>query len=166
MEFSAYDRPYQEFSLWEGFCPPGEWCRLPASAFSGIFADDLLAKTNGVLLLSSDAGDVVTYVADILRIDVPASAIDQEPFILGFDHSVSSAFGYFIHHGGWDGRSINPGSTFFDAVEASGIDHYYPYSFIPPGKSGPMSDIRAHPEADLFWQEMKRVRQKFPNPGR
>jgi hypothetical protein len=89
-----------------------------------MFAEDLLAKTNAVLVLSPDAGGAVTYIADFLRVDPPASAIDQEPFALTFNHAASSASGYFVHHGSWPGRTVYAESAFFDAVAGSSIEHY------------------------------------------
>lgn len=160
MKFSDYPRPYDEYDWWDKLCPGGHWKRVSPTIFTGILPDGLIAKTNTVLVMSSDSGEATAFVTDLFRVEPSEAAIDQEPFILTFSHNQGESSGYFIHHGSWQGRTVNPGSTFFDAVESSGIEHFYPYKVIPPGSSGSMSDLQLHPEADVFWKDMKAIRSK------
>ena len=126
--------------------------------FEGLLPPGLLEKTNTVFLLSSGTADATAYVAGIYRVDPPDDAIDLQPYVLTFDHQASQASGYFVEHGNWPGRSIRPGSSFFDAIETSGIQHHFPYETFPGGSSGVMSDVSAHPEAGAFWKMMKQIR--------
>lgn len=158
MKTSPHGRPYSEFPNWAGLCPPNTWCRVSPDAFQGILPASLLQKTEPPLVLSSDGAGVTTYVVDLPRIDPPASAIDQELYILAFDHEAGEAYGYFIHHGNWPGRTIRPSLSFLKAAESSGIADHFPFSFVPGGSSGPMSDIAARQDANDFWQEIKRIR--------
>ena len=160
MKLSKYNRPYREFEWWNNLCPGGHWKQVSPSVFEGILPQGLLVKTNSALVMSSDSGDATAFVTNLLRVDTGASAIDQEPLILTFDHSLSEVNGYFVHHGDWEGRSEYPGDTFFAAIEASGIEFHYPYDVIPAGSSGLMADLESHSGADEFWKDMKEIRLK------
>lgn len=160
MKLFSYDRPYDELDRWQELCPKNQRRRLSPTQFYGVLPDDLLDKTNTVLVMSSDSSDASVYVANIYRVDPEASAIDQEPYIVTFNHRVSIASGYFVNHGDWDDRTIHPDTVFFEAIAASGIDQHYPYESIPPGSAGPMSDLMAHQEAADFWNEMKKIRSR------
>ena len=158
MKLSRFDRPYQEYEKWRGLCLEGHWKRVPASDLEGMLPQPLLEKTNTVLILSSGTPKASAYVTNLYRVDQKDGSIDQEPYVVTFDHSASQAQGYFVHHGEWPGRSLRPDPDFFNAVSASGIHIHYPYASIPSGSSGPMSDVHAHEEAGAFWETMKKLR--------
>ena len=163
MKFSTYGGSYAEYEAWRAICPEGHWKRLSPSALRGRLPDNLLDKTNAVFLLSSASPDVSAFVVNINRVEPSASAIDQEVFVMTFDHSASAAEGYFVHHGQGQGRTVQPGSTFFAAVAASGVEHHYPYQHMPPGSSGVLSDLVADPNATNWWNSMKQVRRTHPS---
>ena len=158
MKFSDFARPYDEYDWWNDLCPGGHWKRVSPTVFEGILPDGLLVKSNAAVVMSSDSGNATAFVTNLFRVEPDVGEIDQEPYILTFNHDHSESSGYFIHHGSWDGRTVSPGSTFFDAVESSGIEHHYPYRVIPPGSSGLMSDLKLHPEAEGFCKDMKVIR--------
>lgn len=155
MKLSPFDRPYEELDWWREICRGGHSVRTSPPIFEGKLPSGLLAKSNTALVMSSDSPDATAFVTNLFRVEPSEGAIDQEPFILTFNHEQSESSGYFTHHDHWEGRTIHPGSTFFDAIKASGIEHRYPYKVIPPGSSGLMSDLMAHPESAGFWSEMK-----------
>ena len=157
--FSSRTVPYAQYEIWRDICPEGHWKRLSPSALRGLLPHRLLSKANAVFILSSASAAHSAFVANINRVDPPASAIDQEAFFATFDHSASTAQGHFVHHGGWTGRTILPGSSFFEAIGSSGIEHHFPYGHMPQGSSGLLTDLAAHPEAGDFWQDMKSLRQ-------
>ena len=159
MKFSTYAGTYADYQEWREICAEGHWKRLSPSALRGRLPDDLLDKTNAAFVLSSASPAVSAFVVNINRVEPSASAIDQEAYVITFDHSASAVEGYFVHHGLWPGRTIRPGSSFFEAVTASGIEHYYPYQHMPPGSSGVLSDLVAHPKAAGWWKSMKDLRQ-------
>jgi hypothetical protein len=86
--------------------------------------------------MASASANVSVFVANINRVDKPASALDQEPFIAVFDHSAYAASGGFVHHGDWPRRTTLPGKQFFDGISASGIQAYYPLAEMPTASSG------------------------------
>ena len=163
MKFSTYGGSYAEYEAWRGICPEGHWKRLSPSALRGRLPDDLLDKTNAVFVLSSASPSVSAFVVNINRVEPSASAIDQEAYVITFNHSASAAEGYFVHHGQWPWRTVQPGSSFFAAVGASGVERHYPYQHMPPGSSGVLSDLVAHPKAESWWNSMKQVRDTRPS---
>jgi hypothetical protein len=152
MKFSRYDRPYEEHDQWNALCRAGTWRVASPKELEGLLPQSLLNKANSILLLASASKDATAYVANINRVDFPASAIDQEPYILAFDHSASTANGGFIHHGDWTGRTHEPGKQFFDAVSASGIQAHYPLQEMPPSGSGQLDDLKVSSHKAAFWE--------------
>jgi hypothetical protein len=65
-----------------------------------------------------------TFIANLHRVDAPAKTIDQEPYIVAFDHAASTASAGFVHHGEWQRRTTLPDQAFFDAIAASGTQAY------------------------------------------
>jgi hypothetical protein len=93
-------------------------------------------------------------------VDIPASAVDQEPYILAFDHSASSASGGFVHHGNWTGRTTLPGEEFFNAIAASGIQAHYPLQAMPTAGSGQIDDLTVDSQKQAFWIALSALRNE------
>jgi hypothetical protein len=113
---------------------------------------NLLAKINSVVAMASASGgsQYSVFVVNLNRVDPPASAIDQQPYIAVFDHSASAASGGFLHHGTWPGRTDLPGQYFFDAIAASGITAYVPMGQMPAAPSGLLSDLSQSSQGAAF----------------
>lgn len=109
---------------------------------SGLLPQSLLAKANSILLLASGSGNRSFFVANINRVDTRASAIDQQPYIVEFDHDALSAHGGFINHGNWPGRTTTQSQDFFNHVAASGTGAYYPLPEMPTIASGSLDDLQ------------------------
>lgn len=98
------------------------------------------------------------FVANLNRVDKPASAIYQEPYILAFDHSASAANGGFVHHGDWQGRTTHPDEGFFAAIAASGIQAHYPLQEMPTAGSGYIDDVAVDSQKAAFWTALSALR--------
>jgi hypothetical protein len=158
MKFSRYDRPYDEYAKWQRICSEGTWATTEPSAFSGLIPDSLLSKTNSVFVMASGSPLASVFVANLNRVDKPPSAIDQEPYILAFDHSASAASGGFVHHGNWQSRTTFPGKGFFDAIAASGIRAHYPLQEMPTTASGYINDLAVDSQKAAFWTALSALR--------
>ena len=154
MKFARYDLPYDSYSRWKDTCPEGTWRTITPSALEGLFPEDLLSKTNSLLVMASGSLQASVFVANLNRVDIPDSAIDQQPYIVAFSHSSSTASGGFVHHGDWVGRTDRPGRGFFDAISASGIQAYYPLQEMPNAASGYLADLRVDSQKEAFWKAL------------
>jgi len=160
MKFSRQDPPYGTYLAWHSICREGTWIKVAPDRLAGILpASPLLQKANSVMVMASASGTVSVYVANINRVDMPASAVDQEPYIVAFDHSASAASGGFVHHGNWPGRTTLPGSTFFQALSASGIQAYYPLAEIPTAASGNLVELRVDSQKAAFWASLSALEE-------
>jgi len=151
VEFSRLDPSYGEYERLSAMCPEDMYNVVSPDRLTGIVPDSLLNKVNGVVLMNSASADVTVFVANMNRVDMPASAVDQEPYIAVFDHNQSSASGGVVHHGNWPERTTYPDQKFFDAIAASGIQARYPLATVPTAGSGLLRDLEGHPQASAFW---------------
>jgi hypothetical protein len=109
--------------------------------------------------MSSGNPSVSVFVANINRVDMPASAVDQQPYIIAFDHVASAASGGFLHHGNWLNRTDYPGRGFFDLISASGITTYYPLSEMPTAASGLLDDLKTDSQRAAFWNTFSALQE-------
>jgi hypothetical protein len=162
MRFNRFDPPYDSYSQWKALCSDGYFRVADQSLLSGLLPNGLLAKTHNALLMSSaSAGSALTvFVANLNRVDAPASAIDHHPYIMVFDHRTFAASGGFVEHGNWTGRSDLPGPDFFSAIAASGIGAHYPISRMPSASAGLLSELDVDSQNAAFWASFSEM-QKF-----
>jgi len=158
MEFSRHDPTYGAYDSWRNLCQEGIWKTVAPSTLNGLIPDSLLSKANSVLVMASGSLLVSVFVTNINRLDAPASAIDQEPYIAAFDHSASAASGGFVHHGQWLNRTTRPDKSFFDAIAASGIQAYYPLAEMPTVASGHLGDLKIDSQNAAFWAAFSSLR--------
>jgi hypothetical protein len=151
MKFNRCDRPYEEYATWSGICPEGSYKTVSPDRFEGLLPEELLSKTHSVLVIASGSPQASVFVANLNRVDSAASAVDQEPYIVAFNHAASAASGGFVHHGNWSGRTTLPGETFFAAITASGIQAYYPLQEMPIAGSGSIDDLDIDSQKEAFW---------------
>lgn len=161
MKFSRYNPPYSSYIRWKQVNPEGSWHIVSPSALSGLIPHTLLSKANSVLVMASASPQVSAFVANINRIDRPARAVDQEPYIAVFDHTESSASGGFIHHGNWQGRTHRPEPDFFDAISASGITVHYPLKELPESGSGLLNDLDVDSQNEAFWAALSGITNEY-----
>ncbi len=150
-KFTREDPSYNSHMQWGALCKEGTYVTVAPSALSGLVSDGLLSKANSVLVMASASGSTSVYVANINRVDMPASAIDQEPYIAAFDHGASAASGGYVHHGNWKGRTDVLGQLLYDAVSASGITACFPLREMPASSSGVLQDLPVDSQHAAFW---------------
>jgi hypothetical protein len=159
MKFSRQDPSYGTYDKWREICPEGPWKNVSPDVLHAIIpASLLLSKTNSVLIMASGSATSSVFVANMNRVDAPASAIDQEPYIAVFDHSASAASGGFVHHGDWPNRTTLPGEGFFDGISASGIQAYYPLAQMPTAGSGHLNELKVDSQNAAFWTALSELR--------
>ncbi len=159
MKLDRFDLSYESRKQWGHLCPEDVWRNIEVGKLNGLLPSDLLAKSNSVFVMCSGSPQATAYVANLNRVDFSDQAIDQEPYIIIFDHVQSTASGGFVHHGNWDRRTIKPGAGFFDAVSASGIQAHYPLAEIPTSSSGYMKDLQVSSQKDAFWNAFSLLRE-------
>ena len=151
IKWSWFDTSNESFDIWGSICPRDEWRILPPTSLPDIIPWALRAKCNNIFTAGSHCGDGTTYfMANCMRVDPGGTAIDQEPFGLAFVGSVSTGSGYLIHHGAWVNRTIAPPPGFWEQVKLSGIGKYYPFSVLPNGTQGRLSDLNISSQIDAF----------------
>ena len=136
--------------MWSGLAPEGTYRNVPLSAMSGLLPQSLLAKANSILLLASGSGNRSWFVANINRVDTRVSAIDQQPYVVEFDHNALSAHGGFIDHGNWSGRTTKQSQDFFNHIAASGTGTCYPLPEMPTIASGLLDDLQTSSQHAAF----------------
>ena len=151
MKFSRNDRPYDEYPEWSGICSEGIWKTTEPSVFSRLIPESLLSQKNSAFVMGSGTPHASVFIANLSRVDRPASEIDQEPCVVAFDHAASTASGGSVHHGNWQGRTTSPGQDFFDAMTASGIQAYYPLAEMPAATSGFIDNLAVNSQKATFW---------------
>lgn len=160
MKFSRHDPSYDAYGTWRDISPEGRWKKVSPSRLSGIVpASPLLNKANSVLVMASASANFSVFVANIIRVDMRASALDQEPYIAVFDHSASAASGGFVHHGNWSGRTTLPGKEFFDGLSASGIQAHFPLADMPPSSSGRLDELKVDSQKAAFWTSLSALQE-------
>jgi hypothetical protein len=153
MKFNRFDLPYSEYDHLRGVCSEGSWMFVPAGEFFGILPNGLINQTRDAFILCSGSSNnnFSVFLVNLNRVDIPAQAIDQEPYIVVFDHVTKSGIGGFIHHGQWPGRTTYPGTDFFDMVLSSGVSQHYPYLEAPIMTSGTLNELLIDSQNQAFW---------------
>lgn len=112
MRFRPYDQTYQAYTRWHSLCTKDSYQIIESKSLSGLLPEALLNKSSSVLLMEKETSESSIFVANINRIDINTSGsqIDQQPYIVAFNHSGSKCLGGFIEHGNWTNRT----TTFID----------------------------------------------------
>jgi hypothetical protein len=163
MRFKKYSPGYDSYNTFTRLCKEGTWQVLnQPNQLSGIIPEDLLKKAHSIVLMSAASSPQQSvFVANINRVDKPASAVDQEPFIAVFDHSSTTASGGFVHHGNWPGRTDKPGPAFLTAIAASGINTHFPLSEMPTSGSGLLNELKVDSQNQAFWTALSALKDTY-----
>jgi hypothetical protein len=159
MKFERFDMPYATFEDWAALCPEEQYRVVDPSVLPAGLPSTLLAKFNSVVLMSSGSPAATVFVANGLRVDAAASAVDEEPYIIAFEHATSSASGGFIHHGDWPGRTSYARPEFFTAIAASGMAAHYPIAERPTAASGLLANLPRGSHSEAFWRSLRLLRE-------
>lgn len=84
------------------------------------------------------------------RVDSYDNSVDQMPFGLVFIGDGPIPSGCLIQHGDWDNRTTKPPTEFWDLVNASGTNSYYPLSELPSASSGKITDLSINSQHAAF----------------
>lgn len=150
MKFSEYDVPYSVYGDFSEFAAEGTYRTLPASTISGYIPNALWNKINTVTLMASASGQYSYYVANLHRVHLDDSAIDQQPLIIEFDHRDSATHAGFIDHGDWPGRTMPFGQDFADHISTSGTGAPSEISEMPSAEAGALNDLRSQSQHEAF----------------
>ncbi len=154
MQFHPFALSYEKYSDFVTVCPPNEYVVMePVGLPSGLPAPFLYKCNNAVVMASGSQGLHTVYVANCSRVD--GTMLDQNPYIIWFDHEKHITTGGFIDHGNWPGRTVAIGDDFLGAIEASGIAARYPYSERPPALKGMLKDLMIDSHNKAFWNAVK-----------
>ena len=142
IRFSRMDPSFTSYADWNARCPEGIWRVVPPDEVRGLLpSGPPLEKCNRVFIMASGSPQVSAFMVNLHRVDFPDKAVDQEPFVVVFDHETCSASGGIVHHGNWKGRTEYPDEGFFAALAASGIQAYFPLKEVPTAGSGRIEDL-------------------------
>lgn len=161
MKFSQYSIDKTEFDELKGECPINTFKVFDPSQIPLSLPLELLDKSLKVVVMGSGDSANAVYMVNLLRVDQPKNAIDQEPLIIAYhsgDSGVDLTAG-FIHHGSWEGRTSYPGTGFFQAIEGSGIMNYYPYAGVPDEEYGSIMELRPNSHNYAFRNGVKFIKK-------
>lgn len=151
MRYDFFDISQERYTEWADLCPVNEYRVISPAALPGIVPAGLLAKTNSVLVMgSASPHGVVYYMANLNRVDLPAQAIDQQPFGLAFVGTSPAGSACLVQHGNWPGRTSHPTADFWAEVHASRLSAYYPLAELPAIPSGPLSSLLPSSQGSAF----------------
>jgi hypothetical protein len=155
------DTSSEDFRKWFDLCPPNHYRIIPPNSLSSVIPNEILRNADSVLLVSSGSPEgQIVYMANIHRLEQNNHAVDQEPFGILFKSTDPSSGGCLIHHGKWSQRTAIPPSSFWNAVENSGIGNCVPFSELPPNDFGPVSELSIKSQNDAFMKIIRSMKNK------
>jgi len=96
------------------------------------------------------------FVANMFRFDRIDSALDQEAYVIVYNHELESTTGALFHHGDWNKRTFKANQEVLTAIENSALGVYFPLIGIPERPSGPLKDLEEHPQGDVYQRVVRR----------
>lgn len=161
MKFVPYQYDKKHLEELEELCPINTFkvvspLELPVHGLP----NDLINKSiRAVVCGFGDAlGITAVYMINFIRPDEKVLAVDQEPLIISCYNNIDLTAG-FIHHGNWPGRTVYPGSAFFQAITASGITAYYPYIGIPEKEEGSILELAPDSQRLAWWNSLEELKK-------
>ena len=128
--------------------------------------EEFLHKCVKAVVVGSGDSSNAVYMINFLRADThprytQGIPIDQEPLMVAYYSGDSGVNlnAVFIHHGSWDGRTVNVGTGFRAAIQGSGIEQYYPYMGVPENDQGPISELKPDSHRHAFWVGVKAIKK-------
>jgi len=160
MKFAPYNIDKNAFDELTNMCPLMTYkvcdkVQIPINLPRGLF-DKVIEK---VVVLGSGDSIYSVYMVNLLRNEKKDKAIDQNPLIIV--NNKGNLTSGFIHHGNWEGKTIHPEDSFFEAIEKSGIEEYYPYVGIPNNDQGGFDDLKPDSHREAFWKSIRIINNNF-----
>lgn len=161
MKFIRYNFNKEQYNKLQEVCPLNTFKVASPQDFPITnLPKGLVEKTFKLVVCGSgDTSTSVVYMVNFIRPDQKDFSVDQEPLIIAYHNNRYLTAG-FIHHGDWPGRTVYPGSGFFQAISASGIMAYYPYVGIPDKEEGQISDLTPDSQKQAFWNGVKLIKKE------
>ena len=105
---------------------PKRWRVVRPDDLPSVFPLRFRSKIDSALVIAEETSTGGTYLAySANRFDLKDRAIDIELFGLIVGSTGADAFGVFIHHGSWEGRTVRPPTEFWEEVRRSGFGDRY-----------------------------------------
>ena len=122
-------------------CSPGTYCILGQDSLPSVIPENLKEKCLAAVIVASTCDAGVVYYINLQRIDLKDKAIDQMPFALVAVPNMAAS-SCLLHHADYKGRKTHPDETFWQIVNASGIEEYVQLPESPPSREGPISELK------------------------
>ena len=122
-------------------CDPGNYCVLSQASIPSVIPDGLKGKCQEAVVVASTCDMGVVYCINLQRIDVKDKAVDQMPFALVAVPNMAAS-SCLLHHADYEGRTSHPDESFWQMVNASGIEEYVQLPESPPSRKGPISTLK------------------------
>ena len=122
-------------------CDTGKYCVLSQASIPSVIPEGLKGKCQEAVVVASTCALGVVYSINLQRIDAKDKAIDQMPFALVAVPNMAAS-SCLLHHADYEGRTTHPDETFWEMVNASGIEQYIHIPESPPNRQGPLSELK------------------------
>jgi len=122
-------------------CDPGKYKVLNQASIPSIIPEGLKEKCQEAVVVASTCDTGVVICINLQRVDSKDKAIDQMPFALIASPNMGAS-SCLLHHADYDGRTTHPDESFWQMVNASGIEQYVQISESPPNWQGPVSELK------------------------
>ena len=118
------------------------YVRLSTGDLPAAIPLSLRSKLTGAMMMwEQSIGGSVYLVFNGVRLDEKDNALDQEPFGIAVNSSGADTSGVFIHHGDWEGRTVQLSTADSDLLQSTALGEYFPLGDIPQGSNGSLSDL-------------------------
>lgn len=120
---------------------PGQYRVLNQASIPSVIPEELRRKCQEAVVVASTCDTGVVICINLQRVDTKDKAIDQMPFVLIAVPNMAAS-SCLLHHADYEGRTTHPDETFWEMVNASGIEQYVQIPESPPNKQGPLSELK------------------------
>lgn len=124
---------------WSGYCPPMEYRVKKQNEFPPFLPESLAKKFNCGLVAASGNETQQTYVFQGYRVD--GEELDEHQYIVTFDITLETAFGGFIHHADYEGRTTQIPDEMLKCIALSGVNVDFRFARRPPHESGSLQEL-------------------------
>ena len=163
VKYNYFDISHIDRNEWEQACPENEWRVTEAGILTRTLPDALLDKTHEVFLVSSGStGGTLYYMANLLRIDEKANAVDEMPFGLVFVGQEAYGSGILVQHADHPGRTTQLQGGYMTNLQQSPIWQYHPFENLPSGLNGSLADLQHSNQLTAAQRLFQRIQEDFP----
>jgi hypothetical protein len=118
------------------------YVRLSTGEIPSAIPLSLRSKLTGAMMMWEQSTDGSVYlIFNGVRLDAKDNTLDQEPFGVAVNSSGADSSGVFIHHGDWEGRTVELSTASSNLLESTSLGQYFPLVHFPDASSGPLSDL-------------------------